>query len=344
MRRPFVALLLGALAAAMIALGARPAARAFFTGWLGANAIPASPEKVAAIEVPQDKISAMDAALILRAVLRYEPRGVSFLVPIQLDGKESLLAAKLAEAKTPVTFTSNDRPVPLPDVKVSSSLPPPRRLAAYVPRPCKAGAFIPISSGKAAVVSRHGAHAVASNVLCFAMGSAVVSGSAPGSVQVGPRSIPVDAMGCTIINPVARNYVDTISFGQLMLQTERSESGSISTVLDSKFRGKLVAVQAAGGHGAEGAAAMLNNLTERPAPFAASIACVLLAASLPWWSAVRKTRVALAFMACCGWALIALALYQEFQMVLPLLPAVMLPAFAMIPRDSSKPAKLESPA
>lgn len=339
MRRPFAAMLLGAMTVGVLVIEAGPLGapvRNFFDTWLGANALPKLPESIVAIEIPQDNIAALDAALILRAVLRYEPRAVAFLVPLQFDGKESLLAAKLAESKFSVTFTSNDRPERLPGVKASPSVPQLPRLAAYAPRSNSAGGLAPAAAGQALIVARQGARAVASNVLCLAAQGSKASGEVPGVVQVGSSSVPVNADGFATINVLAGNYVERISIGQLMLQIERGESGSISTILDSKFRGRLVAVQPAGSPLAAGAAAILNHLTKRPAPFAVSIACVLLAASLPWWSRDRRTRALLAFMACCGWALLALALYQEFQMVSPMLPAILLPALALIPQSSNK--------
>jgi hypothetical protein len=192
-------------------------------------------------------------------------------------------------------------------------------------------------------VARQGARAVASNVLCLAMEQAKVSGKIPGTLQIGSLSVPVDAGGFAEINPLAHDYVERISLGQLMLQTERSERGSISTILDAKFRGKLVAVQSGGRQGAEGVAAIRNRLTECSAPIEVSIACVLLAATLPWWSGDRRMRAVLAFMALCGWALLALAIYQEFQIAAPLLPVVLLPVLALIPPGLNKIEQGELP-
>jgi hypothetical protein len=339
MRRPFAALLLGAMAAGLLVIEAGPLGvpvRNFFASWLGANALPKAPVVVSAIDIPTDKIAALDAALILRAVERYEPRAVAFFVPLRFDGKESLLASKLAESKFPVLFTSNDEPESLPAVVVASSVPQLSRLPAYVPPPYVAGGFALAPMGHVLIVGRQGAHAVASNVFCLAAQQSKVSGKVPGVVRFDSASVPVDDHGFTKINPLARHYAEHISLGQLMLQTERSEGGSISTILDSKFRGRLVAVQLTGSVSAEGTAAILNNLTGQSAPFAVSVVCVLLAAWLPWWSANRRMRALLAFMACCGWTLLALAAYQEFQMVVPLLPAVLLPALGLIPPSSNK--------
>ncbi|MGH8046437.1 MAG: hypothetical protein ACREKL_04255 [Chthoniobacterales bacterium] len=340
MRRPFAAMLLAALAAVAVTFEAGSTGapvRNFFSAWLGANAVPETPGIIAVVEIPQaNGIPALDAALILRAVMRYDPRAVAFLVPVRLDGNEPLLASKLAASKIPVTFTSNDRPEPLPGVAITSSLPQLPRLPAFVPRGSVAGGSATAPAGHVLIVARQGAHAVASNVLCLAAEKSKISGGVPGDVQAGSMLVPVDSAGLTKINPIAREYVERIPIGQLMLETERSEGGSISTVLDAKFRGRLVAVQAAGQNSAEGTAAILNHLVERPVPDVIPAACVLLAALLPWWSATRRGRVMLAFVACCGWALLALAVYQEFQMAMPLLPATLLPLLALIPPGSNK--------
>lgn len=344
MSRPVCASLIAVLAAGAIALEAQSGVRAFFLGWLGANALPESPEAVSVIDVSGDRMAAVDAALVMRAILRYEPRAVAFLLPIEIDGKESLLAAKLAEAKAPVTFTANDRPVILPDVHAAASVPLPPRVAAYVPAGHRAGTSLSTAGDKVQLVARQGPHAVASGVLCFAMGSGSVSGEVPGRIRVGAESILLDAEGSAVVNPVARDYVERLAFDQLMLQTERSEGGSISTVLDAKFRGRLVAVQQAGAMAAAGAAAIVNDLTVSPAPLAVSIAFVLLAATLPWWVADRRTRVILAVMACCGWALLAMSLYQEFRVALPVLPALFLPVMALLPCGSDKSKGRKLPA
>jgi hypothetical protein len=331
MRRPFAALLFLAVTAAAVVFEASPAGapvRHFFARGLGENAISPQPAVVAAIEVPQPFITSLDAALVLRAVSRYEPAAVAFLVPLRFDGNESLFATKLAELKMPVLFTSNDRPEPLPGVTVSPEVPHLARLAAYVPRGYAAGGAVETSSGRVTLVARLGARAVASNVLCLAARTAKVTGNVPGELEIDAMTVPVDEAGCAHINPLAADYVDGISFGQLMLQTERSESGSISTALDVKFRGRLVAVQATGGSAAAGVAAMLNHILERPAPLAPAIFCMLVAASLPWWRGVRHVRILLAIGVCSAWLLFVLAIYQQFQMPLPVLPMLLLPLLA----------------
>ncbi len=74
---------------------------------------------VTVIETPAAP-TPMEAALILRAVMRYEPRSVTFIDPLAGGDGEPLLRAKLAEAAVPVTF----RPEP-PDAVEGAPKPPP---------------------------------------------------------------------------------------------------------------------------------------------------------------------------------------------------------------------------
>lgn len=321
--------------------------RAASTEWLAANALPKHPEKVTAIEVASNggKMSALDAALVLRAILRYQPKGLAFLAPIAAGGESALLASKLEDAKLPVVFTSGGPLVPLPNVSFTAALPEFNSAGQdiFVPDGFPAGAMLPASPGRAAICARQEKQAIPSGTWRFCMAventpPAGVTGHAPGWIQAGAALVSVDAAGCANLNSFARNYVEPIALPQLALQTERSEQGLIGAALDGLFRERLVVVQFADSDSAEAVAALRNRLADLPAPLSISLAVALLAASLPWWSSRRPQRALLALIAGCGLLLLALAIYSEFRLALPLLGIVILPALALIPGGAKPPS------
>jgi hypothetical protein len=203
------------------------------------------------------------------------------------------------------------------------------------------------------IAARQGDRAVASNVLRFSMavdGASVanVTGKFPGSINAGSIYCPVDASGCARIHPLAASFVDRIAFDQLMLKTERSEQGAIGAGLDRLFRGRLIAVQTANGTDAIRLAALRNGLTECPPPIWLTAGFVLLVVTLPWWRGGRGHRVALALGVSCAAALLALAVYQEWRILLPLAAVALLPLLAIIPgaaaRRSDKVEERKLPA
>lgn len=309
-----------------------------FREWLAAGALPAEPETITVIELPPPggNMPALDAALALRAVLRCQPRAVAFLDPIEPGEAEELLLSKLSDARLPVVFTANERLDPFPRVVVSGALPPFPPMKAAHPEGFAAGGATAASHAVLCVAARQGGRAVASNVWQFCMTldgvtAADVSGKIPGGLQAGATFSPVDAAGCARINPLAARYVRSVTLDQLMLRTERSERGEISADLTTLFQGRLVAIQTAGENRALGLAALRNNLAE--SPFSAGVEWIglLVVAMLPWWRSSRINRALFALGVSCAWLLLALAIYQEFRIAMPISIAVALPLLALIP-------------
>ena len=342
MKRVVFAGLLAAIAAGAAWHDASPAGapiRDEFRGWLAANALPVQTEEITAIEMspPAKDIRPLDAALVLRAVLRYAPRAIVFLDPIGADADPTLLASKLSEAKIPVVLTANKRLEPLPAVAITAALPPLEAETETVFRGDRpAGCALPVQQDEVLIAARQGVEAVASNVvrasmLVDAVPPQAVRGRIPGLLHAGAMLVPASAGGRAKINSLTLRFVKSIEFDQLMLRTERSEQGAISVDLDMLFRGRLVAIQNAGENGALGLAALRNRLAEASPPAGMEWLCVLLAASLPWWGGRRLDRALLALGVACVWALLALAIYQEFRIPLPLFGMMLLPLLALVP-------------
>ncbi len=356
MSRAVAVLLVVAIAAAAIFFEQSPRGtpiRRALGEWLAASTLPARPEIVTAIDLPaiNGGMRALDAALILRAILRCGPRAIVFLVPIQPGEGVALLLSKLGDAKVPVVFTANERLPPLPRVAVSAALPSLPPLLAALPEGYAAGGARKTAGDLVLVAARQADRAVASNAwqFCLTMdgiSAENVTGKIPGSLQGATLFAPMDSLGCARINPLARRFVRHISLDQLMLRTERSEQGAIGVGLEDLFRGRLIAVQYSGDGQAAGVAALRNRLAEIPSPANWEWIALLLVATLPWWPGSRIHRALFAVGVGCSWLLLALAIYQEFRIVLPISIALLLPLLGLIPsrQRANKIERRESPA
>lgn len=300
--------------------------------WMISAAAAAPPETIAVIETAKPA-SALDVALALRAILRYQPRGVVLLDPITDLSGLPLLLSKLGDAKQPVTFTTNAGLPPLSGITIGGATPslsadggfaPPDRLAGCEP---------------SVVVGRRGNHAVASSPLALLLAvnhlsPAAVRGAVPGTIRAGPVIVPVNAAGKATLDPLAAKWTERVTLDRLMVRSERSEHGEITVDLDNLFRGRLVAVQTVGGRGATLLAALQNGLAGSSAPPWVACLGVVLVASLPWWRASRFHRCLLALLATGWWLLVAMEAWQEFRVIMPVISALLLPLLALIPRGS----------
>jgi hypothetical protein len=347
MKRIGLAIDFGIIAAAVILAEVHSPAWPAIQAWMVANAGPSAPVPITVVEIgssaPSGAIGCLDAALILRSVLPYEPKGVVFLDPIVRDNDAPLLEAKLGDARTPVTFTSESGLAPLPHVAAISTIPMVSPSRAWVPARFPAGCERAASGRQVALVGREGDRAVPSNVLRFflaANGVALdsVHGTVPGILHAGKYSLAVDAEGWSSFEPRAARLVGRITFSDLLLRTEHSEEGEISTDLDTMFRNQVVAVQLAGGMQPDGLAALFNHLlTTGTVSLGLALAGIMIAISLPWWAPRRRDRVILALIVSCSWLLLALALFGEFALAAPLSVAFLLPILALF---SVRPAGL----
>jgi hypothetical protein len=322
----FVALALGALF-----LESRPFAEPatkIWREWLAANALPVSPERVTAVELSAPGIDSLSAALVLRAVLPLQPRGIVFLDPVASDSSSSLLLSKLGDARAPVVFSATQNLEALPNVRIARAAPALPLSPALVP----GGVSLGSPSGGGQVVARQGKEAVPSSaleVLLLAKKAVAqnVTGSVPGVLRLEGTGIPVDARGRTEANPLAARALERIDCGALLVRTEQSERGEIGAGLDALFRDRWVAVQLAGKSGAATLAAALNNLAETTSPWAGAVGVLLVAglAFLP-----RRGRFLAACGAGCLWALMALACWREFHLASPWFPVLLAPALAVL--------------
>jgi hypothetical protein len=341
MKRIGLALVFAIIAAAGILAEVRSPAWPAIQAWMIANAGPTDPVPITVVEIGSSAqsgaIGSLDAALVLRSVLPYEPKGIVFLDPIARDSEASLLEAKLVDARTPVVFTSDRDLSPLPHVAATSTIPEVLPSRAWVPAGFSAGCERAASGQQVALVGREGERAVPSNVLRFFLAANgvplnSVHGAVPGILQAGKYALPVDAGGWSIFEPRAARLLGRITFSDLLLRTEHSEEGEISTDLDAMFRSRVIAVQLAGGMQPDGLAALFNHLlTTGTVSLWLVLAGAVLAASLPWWSVRRRDRVLLALIASCWWVLLGLALFAEFALAAPLSVAVLLPIMALFP-------------
>ncbi|MDD5199529.1 MAG: hypothetical protein PHC88_06960 [Terrimicrobiaceae bacterium] len=305
--------------------------------WLGASGLPSNPETIAAVEVPataERGIGALDAALVLRAVLRFAPKGIAFLDPIASGDGMPLLTSKLGDAKLPVVFTANAGGIVLPDITIAPGVPRLPVIPAAVPPGHSVGCAAPSGPG-VLVIGRSADRAVPSSALQLLLDvdrGPTLSGKVPGMIRGGMIVAPVNVAGRSAVNSLAARFVERISLDRLLVRTEQSERGEIVADLSNLFRDRLIAVEIAGGGGAIGLAALRDNLADAEAPPAWSGFGVLLVASLPWWRQSRMNRMLAALAAACGWLLLAMALYQQFRIVIPLSVAPLLPLLALIPR------------
>ena len=349
MRRCHAALLVTALAAAATFLETRPEIRSAASDWLASNALPGQPETIMAIEMdpPGPNITSLDAALLLRAVLRHSPKAVVFLDPVSTSADDPLLTSKLSEAKIPVVLTANENLQPLPAVAAFNPLPPLPPTGAVFQSANPAGCVAPVAQTQVLLAAGSGGSVVPSNVwmACLAVDGVqprAVDGRIPGWLRAGATYSPIDAAGRANINPQAAQYLKRMGFNQLMLRTERSEQGTISADLEGLFRGRIVAVQIAGGNRALGLAAVRNDLADAAPPGWLGILAALPALTLPWWRGSRRNRALLALLPACGWLFLAPAIYHELRMPVPLLGMLLLPLLALIPSDETKKRKLPS--
>lgn len=115
MRRILPAILLAAIAAA-IALCVEPTSiGAALRSGIGADPVPPHPEIVAVIETSAPP-SPLDAALILRATLRFHPKGVTFFDPLVGVEGRALLQSKLDETHVPIQFAAAGKGITVPSV------------------------------------------------------------------------------------------------------------------------------------------------------------------------------------------------------------------------------------
>jgi hypothetical protein len=309
--------------------------------WMIANGGPTQREPITVVEIGSSAqpgmISSLDAALILRSVFPYEPKGVVFLDPIARDNGAPLLEAKLGDARAPVVFTGDSDLSPLPHVALTSSVPQVQPLRTWVPGGFPAGCERAASGRQIALVGQTAGRVAPSNVLRFFLAAngvalASVRGTVPGILCAGEYSLPVDAAGWSSFEPRAAQFLERITLSDLLLRTEHSEEGEISTDLDTIFRSRVVAVQLAGGMQPNGLAALFNHLlTTTTVSPALSLAGIIIVASLPWWAARRRDRVILGLIASCFWVLLALALFAEFALAAPMAVAFLLPLLALFP-------------
>ncbi len=332
-----------ALAASLAVIGVEMSGRPApllrsYQVWLGANAIAHLPARVAFIQIkpPAGAISALDAALVLRAVERFKPAGAVFLNPVAHDSSLQLLEARLMDCRFPVIFTASRDLKSMAQVRASDRLAVASAGASAAPGGAPAGAGIgTFEDGFAPLAVRAGGKVVASNVFAaFLAGSRIsaqaVTGSIPGALHAGASRFPVRADGSARINPSAPPLVESIALDDLMVRTERSERGIISPDLEEFFRGRVVAcgIGESGARGAIALAAVMNELLELPAPAWSGFVLALVAASLPWWRMPRFERVAWAVIAAAVWALLAIAFYQEYRVIVPLSVSLLLPLIA----------------
>lgn len=341
MRRRLWAVLFAAIAAAAARFEGGPSG-APGRAWLGASGLRSNPEAVTVVEINPPagggRIGALDAALVLRAVLRFAPKGIAFLDPIASGDSMALLSSKLGDANVPVVFTANAGGTALPEVAIASGVPRLPAIPAAVPRGHSVGCAAPSGPG-VLVIGRSADHAVPSSALRLLIEidqTPNVRGRVPGVIRAGRIVAPVNLAGRSAVNPLAARFVERISLDRLLVRTEQSERGEIVADLSNLLRDRLIAVEIAGGRGALGLAALRDNLADEEASPAWAALGVLLAASLPWWRQSRMNRVLGALGAGCAWLLLAMALYQQFRILIPLSVAPLLPLLAPIPRDSDQ--------
>ncbi len=306
--------------------------------WLGANALKAPPLQATFVPIgnSDETVTALDAALVLRAVERFNPQSVVFLNPIAADTNRPLLESKLRDARFPVIFSATSGLIPLANVSASDRVTEVVAGSWSAPGTASAGAWINQPAvGTAQLAVRLGTSVAPSAAFLAALTRAdvappAVTGTIPGSLQAASRVYPVRADGSALVNPAAERLIETMPFDELMVQIERSEQGRISPGLQDQFSDRVVAVGsvAAGIAGAVALAAIENGLLEKLAPWWVAPLFALVAASLPWWGRKRFDRFVWAVIAGTVWILLALAFYQEFRVVLPLSLSLILPLFA----------------
>lgn len=341
MNRIGLAIIFVVLAAAAIFAEVHSPAWPAIQSWMIASGGLSAREPITVVEIGSSAqpgaIGSLDAALVLRSVFPYEPKGVVFLDPIARDHDASLLEAKLGDARAPVVFTGDSDLSPFSHVALSSSVPQVQSSRTWVPTGFPAGYERAASGQQIALVGQAGGRAVPSNVLRFFLAANGVApksvhGTVPGILYAGKYSLPVDASGSSSFEPSAARFLERITLGDLLLRTEHSEEGEISTDLDTIFRSRIVAVQLAGGMQPAGLAGLFNHLlTTTTVSPALALAGIVIAASLPWWSIRRRERWILALIVSCSWALLALALFGEFALAAPLSIAFLLPVLALVP-------------
>lgn len=333
----FAILGLGALALELLPF-ANPA-RMALREWFGANALPATPEKIVAIQCKtiDAGIAPLDAALVLRAIERFKPAGVVFLAPIANGADAPLLLSKLHHLPMPVVFTGSGNLPVLPGVTVTSTDVTIAETNAIEPAGQLFGAAPERTNGEVFVVGAESGRAVPSTALLFLLTVSHesllrVSGSIPGTIRAGSLVAPVNREGFSASNPIAGNLVQSIPLDDLLLRIERAERGEISPALQMLLWDRLVVVEPSNSTLATGFAALRNGLVEESTvPVSAVVAGVVLFATFPWWARRRLDRFVLALLAAFTWALLALGLYQEFRVVSPVLFVALLPVIAWLP-------------
>lgn len=315
--------------------------------WLGANASAREATVVSAIICPMKDgaIQPLDAALVLRAIENFRPKGVAFTDPIEADGNTPILLSKLRDMTFPVVFAGSANLTELPGVRMKSVPSMPEATNVVEPRGHPVGAAVPAPVGRFPAIANQKGTAVAAVELLFHLTSGShsiprVTGSVPGIIRSGELILPVGPVGGFECNPLAGDFVETISLNELMLRTEESERGEISNALDVLFRDRMVVVGGGAANHAEGVAALANNLAETTAPGWMTGIGIVLLATLPWWSQKRVHRFLWAVVAAATWALLTLAVHQEFRIVGSIAVVVAAPLLALVtirlPRPSDK--------
>ncbi len=331
-RRMNRALLAGGLALGAMLLESSPFAWPVESLWreclASAMLLPAR-EMLAAVEMPGKEIDPLSAALVLRAVLPLEPKGVVFVDPVTPDANAPLLVSKLGDARAPVIFSTADSLEVLPNVSVAEAVPEPEGAGAFTPDGFPAGA----PGGRGQIVVRGGRKAAASSILrAFTsarnIALAGVIGSVPGWMRAGELRIPMEVDGSATLNPQAKNAVERMGLESLLMREERSERGEIGADLDAFFRGRWVVVQIVGAQGATCLAGLLNGFVETSPPAWISVLGVVLVMGVQGFP--ERRRMAGACFASGVWLVLALAIYGEFHFVVPLFPAIVMPLIAVV--------------
>jgi hypothetical protein len=326
------ALLAGGLALGAMLLESAPLARPVERFWrecLAVAMLPPGRETLAAVEMPGKEIDPLSAALVLRAVLPLEPKGIAFIDPIAPDANATLLASKLGDARAPVIFSDPDSLESLPNLSVSQAVPEPEGVGAYAPEGFPAG----VPSGRGQIVAREGKQAVASSTLrvfssAKKIAAAEISGSVPGWVTIGKLRVPIEVDGSATVSPLSERRVESMDFDALMMRVERSERGEIGADLDAFFRGRWLVVQLAGSRGAACLSGLLNGFVETSPPVWIPVLGVLLVMGAQEFP--KRRRVAGACVASGVWLILALTIYGEFRFVVPLFPVVAMPLIALL--------------
>ncbi len=119
---------------------------------------------------------------------------------------------------------------------------------------------------------------------------------------------------------------ERVNFGDLMVEKTRGERGMISPALDSLFRGRVVVCELAGEEGGGGVVVASRVSGEN---WWWGILPVIVVGSVPFWRGGRFDRLVAAVILVGCWLLGALAVGEEFGVVLPVMAAGFLPVVCL---------------